>query len=150
MRFEGAVKKTPSLTEAYRPGLRALKRVDQKRIICGDATDLAGSVDLDDALSDSHPNDPRWDYGIGVRTSRGSDRVSWVEVHPASSSHIQAVLNKLAWLKEWLASSAPLLERIPAEYVWVASGSVQIPPNSPQRRRLSAKGIRFAGRRLRV
>ena len=150
MRFREAVEKTEGLAEAYRPGLRALKNVDRGRIVCRNTRNLAGSVNLDEALSDSHPNDPRWDYGIGIRNSRGSDRVTWVEVHPASSSHVQDVLSKFAWLKQWLKSSAPLLNGILAEYVWVASGSVHIPPNSPQRRKLSSKGIRFVGERLRV
>ena len=150
MRFENAVEKTEGLAQAFRLGLRALKKVDRRRIHCRNTRNLTGSVNLDDALHDPHPSDPRWDYGIGIRQSRGSDRVTWVEVHSASSSHIQEVLNKFAWLREWLRSSAPLLNRMPAEYVWVASGSVHIPPNSPQRKKLAVQGIRFAGERLRL
>ena len=67
MRFREAVEKTKSLADAYRPGLQALKNVDRKRIECGNTNNLAGSVDLDGALSNSHSKDPRWDYGIGVR-----------------------------------------------------------------------------------
>jgi hypothetical protein len=150
MRFREAVEQTEGLAEAYRRGLGALQKIDRGRIQCRNTRNLAGSVNLDEALADSHPNDPRWDYGIGIRNNRGSDRVTWVEVHPASSSHVQDVLDKFAWLRRWLASSAPLLNGILAEYVWVASGSVHIPPDSPQRRRLALQGIRFAGKRLRV
>ncbi len=150
MRFKNAVEKTEGLAEAYRLGLRALKKTHRERITCKNTTNLSGSVDLDEALCDSHPDDPRWDYGIGIRDSQSSDRVTWLEVHPASSSHIQDVINKFAWLKQWLSSSAPLLNRMPAEYVWVASGGVHIPPNSPQRKKLAIQGIRFAGERLRM
>ena len=113
-------------------------------------TESDRSVDLDGALRDLHPNDPRWDYGIGVRKTKNSDRVIWIEVHPASSSHIQDVLKKLEWLKEWLGSSAPRLKTISTDYVWIASGEVSISTNSPQRRKLAAKGIRFVGNRLQV
>ncbi len=156
MHFRNAVEKTEGLADAYRPGLQALKNVDRSRIECRNTRNLTGSVDLDKALLDSHPNDPRWDYGVGIRKSASADCVMWIEVHPASSSHIQDVLDKLAWLKSWLASSAPLLEKLPAEnggarkYVWVASGSVHLPPNSPQRKKLAAKGLHLAGGRLYV
>lgn len=155
MHFKKAVEKTKSLADAYRPGLQALKDVDRRRIECENTQILAGSVDLDGALVDSHPEDPRWDYGIGICKGRNPDRVIWVEVHPASSTHIQDMLNKLDWLKRWLAASAPLLKKMTDEkkektYVWVASGRVHLLPNSPQRRKLAARGIHFAGSRLRV
>ena len=150
MRFKDAVEKTVDLAEAYMPGLQALKSVDRDRIQCKNTRNLTGSVDLDEALRDSNPNDPRWDYGIGVRKTQNSDRVIWIEVHPASSSHIQDVLNKFGWLRQWLTSSAPCLKTISTDYVWIASGKVSIPPNSPQRRKLAAQGIRFVGNRLQV
>ncbi len=150
MRFKDAVEKTDDLAEAYESGLQALKSIDRRRIQCQNPRDLTGSVDLDGALRDSHPNDPRWDYGIGVRETRGSDRVIWIEVHPASSSHIQDVLSKFRWLRQWLTSSASWLNRLSAEYVWIASGSVRLPKNSPQRKKLAAQGIRFEGNRLQV
>lgn len=107
---------------------------------------MCGSVNLDEALSGSHSQERRWDYGIGIPGSPG-ESVVWIEVHPASSRHVRDVLDKLSWLKGWLDSSAPRLRELPAKYVWVASGKVAIPRNSPQRRRLSARGLHFAGRR---
>ena len=150
MRFKDAVEKTEDLAETYRLGLQALRSVDRKRIQCSNTRHLTGSVDLDGALRDSHPNDPRWDYGIGLRIAKNSDRVIWIEVHPASSSHIRDVLRKFGWLREWLTSSALCLKTISTDYVWIASGKVSIPPNSPQRRKLAAQGIRFVGRQLRI
>ena len=150
MRFKDAVEKTDDLAGTYKSGLQALKRIDRERIQCPNTRNLTGSIDLDGTLRDSLPNDPRWGYGIGIRKTQSSDRVIWIEVHPASSSHIQDVLNKFEWLREWLASSAPRLNRISEEYIWIASGAVRIPPNSPQRKKLAAKGIRFVGNRLRI
>jgi len=148
MHFKEAVRATEGLQQAYRSGLRALAKPDRRRIECRRPRDLTGSVHLDEALVHSHTDDPRWDYAIGKRESQEDDRVVWVEVHPASSRHIRDVFDKLAWLKQWLASSARLLQQMPAEYVWVASGRVDLPPNSPQRRRVAAQGIRFVGERL--
>jgi hypothetical protein len=96
------------------------------------------------------PNDPRWDYGIGVRSPRAGERIVWVEVHSASSSHVHAVLSKLAWLKKWLATSAPLLAEFRGEFWWVATGSVAIQPGSPQRKKLASQGLRLCGGRLEI
>jgi hypothetical protein len=148
MLFRDAVEATADVAQAYLPGLQALERVDRARIHCARPRLLAGSVNLDKALSASCPRDERWDYGIGIRKTRASDGAIWVEVHPASSRHIQEVLEKFRWLKQWLASAAMRLEQITDGYVWVASGSVALQPSSPQRRIIAAHGIRFVGERL--
>ena len=148
MGFQEAVVATEGLTNAYQRGLQALRRADRDRIRSSRPRNLTGSVNLDEALSETRPNDPRWDYGIGVRKARHSEVVVWIEVHPASSHHIQDVLDKLAWLKQWFVASAPRLNRMPKKYVWVASGSVHLPRH--QRRRLAAQGIHFAGRQYKV
>lgn len=150
MLFRDAVQATVGLAEAYQSGLQALERLDRSRIVCATPRSLAGSVNLDKALSPSYPNAPRWDYGIGIRKTPSSDGAIWVEVHPASSHHIQEVVDKLRWLKGWLESSAKMLKQITEGYVWVASGSVAIQPGSPQRKVLAAHGIRFEGRRLQL
>jgi hypothetical protein len=148
MTFRDAVAATPGLEYAYQPGLQALRRRDRRRIQCEEPRKLAGSVDLDTTLWDSHANDARWDYGIGVRKRANAEVVLWVEVHPASSLHIGEVLSKLQWLKGWLRSSARRLRAFPARYLWVSSGKVTIPAGSRQRRRLAAAGIRLVGERL--
>jgi hypothetical protein len=150
MQFRIAVTQTPALHGAYFPGLQALKKADRSRIRCRNASSLKGSVNLDQTLEDSHPNAPRWDYGIGVTATPEIDHVIWVEVHPASSHHIQEVLEKHRWLKEWLAASAPLLKGMDAKFVWIASGRVAMPPDSRQRKTIALKGIQFAGKRLDV
>jgi hypothetical protein len=150
MYFQDAVESTPALQGAFRSGLQALKKLDRRRIRCRNPATLRGSVNLDQALQESHPNEPRWDYGIGVRDSQTIDRLIWIEVHPASSHHIQEVLAKHHWLKDWLSRSSPLLNGMGGMFVWIASGRVAIPPDSPQRKRIAQKGIRFAGECLDV
>ena len=104
--------------------------------------------DLGEALRPAFPNDPLWDYGIGKRTRGNQERVFWVEIHPASSEHVQEVLHKLAWLHAWLRGAAPRLDLMEREFVWVASGKVRLPPNAPKRRLVAARGVRFVGERL--
>jgi hypothetical protein len=148
MRFKQAVENTRGFEQAYQPGLQAIRRKDGHCISCRDSHVVTGSVNLDGALAKTLPNDPRWDYGVGVTGQTTSETAIWIEVHPASSHHIDEVLDKLDWLKDWLQSCAPDLNSMPREFVWVASGKVSFQPNSPQRRKLAAQGLRFAGSRL--
>jgi hypothetical protein len=53
------------------------------------------------------------------------------------------VLEKLAWLQNWLNAAAPGLGSITAKYIWIASGRVAITANSPQRRRIAQSGLDF-------
>lgn len=146
--FRQAVLDTPQLAQSFRSGLQALVKVDRKRISCNDSRAIAGSVNLDDALSSRYPNAPRWDYGIGLSAIDGSDNVKWIEVHPASSLHIDELLKKFSWLRSWLRVSAPKLEALPREFVWIASGKVSLQKGSSQMKKLAQAGLRFAGERL--
>lgn len=150
MSFEEAVRAAPAPVDcACRSGLQALKRVDRSRITCADPRRLTGSIDLDSALAGvvGHSNAPRWDYGIGYRPNRSEERAVWVEVHPASTSNVREVTEKLRWLRTWLRSEAPRLNSLTTSaarapvFVWIATGGVRIPRNSPQARRLSATGL---------
>jgi len=148
MKFTEAVRNCPALTGALRSGLQALKSADVHHINCANPRRLAGSVDVDLALSQALPNEPRWDYAVGVKQDRNTDVVTWIEVHPASSTgEVEKVIAKLNWLKNWTAENAPDLKRLSREYVWVATGSVVFSSGSQQRRRLAAAGVQFAGSR---
>jgi hypothetical protein len=148
--FEDAVRRTSGLDHAYQTGLQAVSHRDRGRMECQRPSDLVGSVHLDRALQKSHPNDPRWDYGIGLRRPSGREVALWVEVHPATAHGVKEVCAKHAWLRNWLSSSAPLLDAITDSYLWIASGKVDIPPDAPQRRRLASQGIRLVGRKLQL
>lgn len=146
MNFNEAVGDCAALSGHLRKGLQALKAADRERITCKTPRLLAGSVDVDTALSAALPQANRWDYAIGVKLQAEADAVIWIEVHPASSTgEVEVVLRKMQWLKEWSQSQAWGLHRLTREYVWVATGSVVLSANGPQRRRLAQAGIRFVG-----
>lgn len=146
MSFEEAVTRCSALADALKPGLQALKTADAAHISCTNPRCLAGSVDVDLTLSAALPNDPRWDYVIGIKQKNAAETVIWIEVHPASSTgEVEKILAKLSWLKNWVSENASALGRMPREYVWVATGRVAFTSGSPQRRRLAAAGILFAG-----
>ncbi len=99
MKFEQAVKQTPDVENAYRPGLGAIPTHNRRRMSCAQTSKLAGSINLDAAVTTRYPNDARWDYGIGFAVNKQNDRMIWVEVHPASTSNVKEIISKLNWLK---------------------------------------------------
>jgi hypothetical protein len=143
MGFRDAVTSTPGLEHAYRPGLQALRTADHDHVSCRNTRTLTGSVDLDNTLASLLPDDARWDYGVGLKPASKEEKVIWIEVHPASSSHVDGVLRKLEWLKTWLRTQAPQLKAFPPQFFWIASGSVALPATSQQRRKVASTGLRF-------
>lgn len=92
------------------------------------------------------PDDSRWDYGIGYRNGN-RELALWIEVHSAQTSEVRAVLNKLRWLKDWLAGEGEPFGRLtetkgtlPA-FVWLASGAFRLPKTTPQYRLAATAGI---------
>ena len=137
--FQKAVEGTPEISTAYRSGLQALKRSDRGAFDVADTRLLDGSVDIDTAVQEKYPNENRWDYAIGY-----SGKVCYVEVHPAYTSEVSVVENKLRWLKIWLKENAPLLDAIPKAtpaFVWAQTGKGAILPRSSQARKLATMGI---------
>jgi hypothetical protein len=98
-------------------------------------------------LRGTRPNDPRWDYGVGLRRD-SRDTAIWIEFHPANSLHVDEVIRKREWLRGWLSTRAPKLDRLAAGFKWVATGRVALQKGSPQLRRVAAAGIDFCGSRL--
>lgn len=148
MRFRRAVPSAAAVRDGFREGLGAVRNVDRNRLRCANPRRLRGSVNLDQALKLAFPNHPRWDYAIGVSRGTQSDHVVWLEVHPASSLHVDEVLNKLRWLNGWLASDAPELRRLPAHFYWVATGTVSFRRGSRDEKRIAQEGMRFPGKQL--
>lgn len=149
--FQEAVNEVSSIADAFKPGLQALRARDRARVDARDPRRLRGSVDLDGALRAARPTENRWDHSIGMRFDRG-ERPIFVEVHPASTSDVEAMLDKIAWLKAWLRDEGTALRDLggPAEYRWVASGKVAIRPGTPQARRLAHSGLTLPVSRLTV
>ena len=110
--FADAVLATACLAGSYRSGLQAIRGKDRQRITCQDGRRLTGSVDVDPTLLASHPEDNRWDYAIGVKYN--SEHVVWVEIHPASSMHVQEVIDKLRWLRRLAEIGSGLTSRVDA------------------------------------
>jgi hypothetical protein len=152
MTFEQAVRATPSVRDHYRSGLQALASTDMRRVQSTNARQFTGSVNLDDALCNTHPDSPRWDYGIGFQRQQSQEVAVWVEVHPASSTSVTDILNKLRWLRNWLDAAAPKLKELTqGDYYWVATDAkIAITPGSPQAKRLAAAGIRGPVRVLKL
>lgn len=150
MTFRAAVRAIPALVDAYRSGIQALSRADRDRIVCSNTRRLRGSVDIDAALVEALPNDPRWDYGIGHYNGKTEEAI-WVEVHPASSNHVSRVIQKAKWLRAWLGENAAALLGITRDgdgYVWLSSGTVSIQRGSRQAKKLAMAGVSFPRRRL--
>ena len=139
---------TPTpVANAYQPGLQALAGNHRRLISCSDDRCLTGSVDLDDALGQEQPNEPRWDYGVGYR-HQDDEYAVWVEVHSAQTSEVKQVLRKLRWLKDWLNADGQPLRRITADngsipaYVWIASGRNRLPRHTRQAKLAAQEGIK--------
>lgn len=144
--FREALKGT-ILEPHVREGLQALGP-DSAKVGCENTRNLAGSVDIDSATAASCPNDNRWDYAVGYLSEGNGKCLYFIEVHPASTSEVQCMIEKHRWRVAWVRANAPRLERIPEKYsLWVASGGVHIPRNAPQLKRLAQEGIRLPCKR---
>jgi hypothetical protein len=148
MRFRDAVHQAALIRERLRDGLQAVRAVHRGQLSCSNTRRIRGSVSLDDALRIAYPQAARWDYAIGIRQSSKTDVVVWLEVHPASSLHVDEVLNKLAWLRAWLRSDAPQLGHLPALYCRVATGKIAFRRGSGAEKRIAQKGLRFPVKQL--
>ncbi|MCS6920242.1 MAG: hypothetical protein NZM28_10755 [Fimbriimonadales bacterium] len=101
-------------------------------------------MDVDSTLQDVLPQQPRWDYVIGVRCE-GQEHAIWVECHPAHTSNVEEVLAKLQWLKSWLAQEAAELKKLTPEggFYWISTDGCQIQPDSRHAFRLLKAGLRL-------
>lgn len=151
MSFRRAVEVTPHLRDAWRPGLQALRARDRPHIVPNNPRSLKGSADVDSALQAHDPDAHRWDYAIGYRhTNRRQDCIYWVEVHTASDREVKVVLDKLLWLRSWLARDGRLLSRFECDFVWVSSGATSFTLSAPQLKRFAELGLQHKGRALRI
>ncbi len=136
-----AVCKTEDVKDGYRTGLNALRGDDKPKILVPNTRKIGGSLDIDTSTESKYPNENRWDYAVEY-----DKETFFIEVHPASTSEVTVVLAKLSWLKQWLRTSAPEIDKLRPEtkraYHWVFTGRNTILPNSSQARRLSQNGIK--------
>jgi hypothetical protein len=139
MTFRQAAEGTPDVAGGYQSGLSALGQYSRK-VSCKNPRLLEGSIDIDTCTEKKYPTDNRWDYALSY-----SQKIYFVEVHPANTSEIDAVLKKLQWLKSWLELHAPKINQLskaqPAFY-WIQSGGFAILKNSPQFRRIIQNNLK--------
>lgn len=151
MNFREAVEATPHLEDAWKPGLRALRAEDRPHIRPEDPRLLGGSADVDAALQPTQPQEHRWDFAISYQHSnRKAECLYWVEIHTASDSQVSVVLDKLKWLRDWLAGDGKALDKFEREFVWVSSGATTFTPASKQRRQFAQLGLIQRGTILRI
>ncbi len=139
MTFQEIVLNTPDIATGYMSGLQALEKGHRHKVETDDRTLLGGSVDIDSCTTAKYPNDNRWDYAIDY-----DGKVYFVEVHSAITSEVSTVIAKFRWLKEWLRTEAPLLDRRKAQdpYHWLQSNNFDIPKTAPQLRAIVQAGLK--------
>lgn len=138
MSFEDVVRSCKVLQ--YRKGLQALGN-DSRKIAPSDSKMLSGSADIDSDFKSLYPNCNRWDYVVGY-----NEKAYFVEIHPCCTSEIKTMLKKIDWLKSFLKTHGSQLIDIKADvnYYWVASGKVDISPNSKMKRQLDDYNIKIS------
>lgn len=150
MTFRKAVRETPDLRGAWRPGLRALG-THSRHVAANDPRTIAGSVNIEECLKKSRKAERQWDYAVGHKPrNRVTEVVYWIEVHPAYDREIKVMKEKLNSLRNWLRTSAPRLNEMDGDFVWVSSGDTSFTRGSKQVRRLADEGLSFHGSVLRI
>jgi len=135
MSFQSAIENTTLLKDHLKNGLQALGS-NSSKVKPTDTRKCEGSVNIDNAVERKFPSSNRWDYAVGYNS-----KTYFIEVHPADTSEVKTVLEKLAWLKSFMIENAPELNKEPRSFHWISSGGVHILPNSPQARKLALSGI---------
>ena len=135
--FQQAIKATPDVANGYQTGLGALGQYS-KKISATNPRLLNGSIDIDACTTAKYPNENRWDYALAY-----SQKVYFVEVHSASTSQVSVVFRKLQWLKDWLNSEAPEINKLKAQqpYYWIMTNNNRILRGSSQARQISQAGL---------
>jgi hypothetical protein len=137
--FQVAVENTVEVKDGFCFGLQAIKHANRSKVSAADTKKLQGSLDIDTQTKSLYPNDTRWDYALSYE-----DKIYYVEIHPAETTEIDTVVNKIKWLKNWLKTKATEINKLPkAEhpYTWVQSGRYAILPTAKNMMKLSITGI---------
>jgi hypothetical protein len=128
-----------------------LRARDRPHVAPEDPRQLKGSADVDLALQGRQPNAHRWDFAIGCRHSnRTKDCIYWMELHTANDREVNVVLDKLRWLRAWLAGDGKLLNHFERDFIWVSSGPTSFTLGAPQLKQFAQLGLQHKGRVLRI
>lgn len=127
-------------------GIKAIKNEHRNKIKVPDTKLLGGSVDFDKALEKDYSQENRWDYGFDY-----DGNFIFIEFHPAQTSEIECMINKVDFISHWLQNNCPDILKLPKfekgkrQYYWVATGRNGILPSSRDARRLAIKNIKPVG-----
>lgn len=151
MSFANAANEIAELVNHFHPGLQALQRRERSYVSTEPGCDrkLTGSIDLDSALRTLEPSASRWDYGVGIKAG-AEDEILWIEIHPASTSEISVVLQKLEWLQSWLRQKGKPLNAFTRRFIWISSGKTKLSPTAAQKKRMAQKGLIQTGNHYRI
>ena len=141
--FQEAIENTEEVKNGFCVGKQAIKSIDRSKVVATN-NKVQGSLDIDSQVRALYPNEPRWDYALSY-----DDKIYFFEVHPAETSEVDKVVNKVKWLKCWLKTQAPKINKLPkAEhpYTWVQSGRYAILPTAREKMKLSVSGITTANK----
>lgn len=138
MAFLDSVNNTPSIAGHGKVGLSALTATYKKKITLINPRLCEGSLDIDNTLKHSLPNEHRWDYAIGY-----NENIIFIEVHPATTSEVSTVIAKLNWLKKWLKNRNNKLTENCNEtsFHWISTNGCNINPQSKHARQLALTGM---------
>lgn len=142
--FQVAIENTEEVKDGFRVGKQAIKSIDRSKIDAADKDKLQGSLDIDSQVKALYPDEPRWDYALSY-----NDKIYYFEVHPAETSEVEKVVNKVKWLKCWLKTKATEINKLPKSehpYTWVQSGRYAILPTAREKMKLSVLGITTANK----
>lgn len=128
--FKEAVEMTQDVASGYQEGINAFGKYADK-IIVPDPDKIDGSLDIDETTLELYPDDNRWDYALCY-----DSEVFYIEVHSAITSEVSRMVKKLQWLKIWLATKAPEINKLTTKtkqpFYWVQSSKCDIPKHMPQ------------------
>lgn len=130
------------LLPAVREDMSAVARKDRGLFEADVQALVRQSLDLDAALRDRYPNDPRWDYLLSTETL-----LFGVEPHKARGSEVGDVIRKKQSAEDHLRGQLRSHVRI-QKWLWVTRGKVTLGRTESAYRRLSKAGIEFVGRRV--
>jgi len=130
------------------PGKQALKGACSQAVEARNGWRFEASVNLDDALQKTHPNQNRWDYGLEIVNRSGERRLEWVEFHPACSSEVDTVIKKKKWLEAQLARTRACPRPGKKNLHWVATSDIYIDP--VRQRRLNLAGMALPQKHFRL
>ncbi|MGL4942160.1 MAG: hypothetical protein ACRC46_03095 [Thermoguttaceae bacterium] len=147
-KFRKALSQTkPDVSSHYQSGLNALTTNQRGKVVQGSHS-ITGSVNVEEALEPLRHDAERYpkccDFLIGSKKSN-TERVSFVEIHPATDGEVNSVVAKFDFVKLWTQDGGSALRIVDDQprYFWIASGKNDISPNG--KRKLDAKGIRCVG-----